>query len=55
MKRTLAAAALLAALVAAPQPAGAQDYPSRPVRIVVPFSAGAGNDLLGRLLADDLS
>jgi tripartite-type tricarboxylate transporter receptor subunit TctC len=55
MKRTLAAAALLAVLMAAPQPAGAQDYPSRPVRIVVPFSAGAGNDLLGRLLAAELT
>ena len=46
------AAMALAWMVA---PVAAQDYPSRPVRIVVPFAAGAGNDLLGRLLAAELT
>jgi tripartite-type tricarboxylate transporter receptor subunit TctC len=35
--------------------AGAQTYPSKPVRIMVPFSAGGGSDLIGRVLAQELS
>jgi tripartite-type tricarboxylate transporter receptor subunit TctC len=35
--------------------ADAQEWPSRPVHIVVPFAAGGGSDILGRLLADQLS
>ena len=50
--RIALAAMVLAWMVA---PVAAQDYPSRPVRIVVPFAAGAGNDLLGRLLAAELT
>jgi len=32
----------------------AQDYPSRPVTIIVPFSAGGGVDVMARLLAEKL-
>jgi tripartite-type tricarboxylate transporter receptor subunit TctC len=49
----LAAAALLASLHGAP--AQAQDaWPSRAVRIVVPFSAGGTTDVVARALAKDL-
>lgn len=55
MMRKLFVAMVVALGWAAPPPSWAQDYPARPVRIVVPFAAGAGNDLLGRLLATELS
>ena len=45
----IAVLALLGALVAVP--ARAQQFPSKPVRLIVPFVAGGSADVLGRVLA----
>jgi tripartite-type tricarboxylate transporter receptor subunit TctC len=52
VRRALLAAAITTA--AAGVPAQAQDYPTRPVTIVVPLAAGSGMDALVRLYAEKL-
>ena len=44
-----------ATLAAVPLPAGAQEYPSRPVRIVVPFATGGPADVYARFVGQRLS
>jgi tripartite-type tricarboxylate transporter receptor subunit TctC len=51
--RAAAAAALLC--LAAPPALDAQTFPSRPVTIVVPTTAGGGTDIIARLIGDQLS
>ena len=36
-------------------PARAQDYPSRPIRVLIAFPPGGPTDFVGRLLADKMS
>ena len=49
------AASVAVAPLAAPSPAFAQSFPSKPVKLVVPFPPGGSLDNVGRLLAQKLS
>ena len=35
-------------------PASAQDYPVKPIRIIVPFGPGGGGDIVGRIFGQSL-
>jgi len=53
--RNLLRAGLAALALSLIQPAFAQDYPSRPVRLIVPFGAGGPADVYARMIAQNLS
>src|SRR3954471_23198421 len=55
MTARLVALLLLLAPVVVAAPVSAQDYPSRPVRIIVPFGAGGPADVFARVVAQHLS
>ena len=44
-RRTL----LLAALLLFPTLASAQNFPARPIKLIVPFPAGGPNDIIARV------
>jgi tripartite-type tricarboxylate transporter receptor subunit TctC len=53
---TLRIRSFLAALLCFAAPlAGAQDYPSKPIKVIVPYAAGGGADILARLVGQQLS
>jgi tripartite-type tricarboxylate transporter receptor subunit TctC len=52
--RIISAAALLAAALALALPACAEDYPSKPIRLIVPYAAGGGADIVARIVAEKL-
>jgi tripartite-type tricarboxylate transporter receptor subunit TctC len=49
------ALAVCSLVAAAPSIASAQDYPSRPITLVVPYAAGGGNDVIARIVAERMS
>lgn len=55
MKRTAACLAVFGAgLAALSAVASAQDYPARPIRMIIPFPPGGSNDVVGRMVATKL-
>ena len=47
---------LLAGVLAlAAIPAAAQDYPTRPVTVIVPFAAGGPTDVIARIVTDNMA
>ena len=48
-------AALLAAVLCAALPAQAQQFPSKPIRVVVPYAAGGTSDILARAIGPKLT
>ena len=53
--RTLLRLAALASAAVVAAGAPAQDYPTKPIRIVVGYTTGGGNDLIARLLAPKMA
>lgn len=55
MQGKLALASCVAACLATSAVAHAQQYPSKPIRLIVPYPASGGNDILGRIVAQKVS
>src|SRR5215813_2477337 len=55
MSRWRFCATALAVLLVASSPAGAAEWPAKPIRLVVPSSAGGAADLMGRTFATALA
>jgi tripartite-type tricarboxylate transporter receptor subunit TctC len=55
MRTLLGRIAIIAVCLLLTAPALAQTYPTRQIRLIVPFAAGGPADLLGRVIADEMS
>jgi len=50
----IACLGIVAAIAAAPDATQAAEFPSRPIKLVIPYAAGGPTDIFGRLLAEYL-
>jgi tripartite-type tricarboxylate transporter receptor subunit TctC len=55
LKTLVKAGAAAAMLFGLTLPGSAETYPSKPVKVVVPFAAGGGTDIFGRIWAEEMS
>ena len=54
MKR-FALMVMVLASIASFTPASAQNYPTRPIKVVVPFTAGGGSDITARMVTEQMA
>ena len=54
-RRLVVAALVAAGLLAAAQPGVAQEWPNRPIKLIVPYTPGTGQDTIARTLAPKLT
>ncbi len=55
LQRSLIAAIILACTSMIGLPALGQDYPAKPIRLIIPFAPGGGTDLVGRVMTIKMS
>jgi tripartite-type tricarboxylate transporter receptor subunit TctC len=55
MKHLLSAALLATTAVVAAGPTAAQQYPAKPIRMIIGFPPGGGTDIIGRIVAQRMS
>lgn len=55
MMANLATLTLLGLVLPVVSPARAQDWPTKPIKVIVPFAAGGGTDFIARLMAQHLT
>ena len=54
-RRLMLGASLALAWMFGVNTAGAQDYPSRPITVIIPFAGGSASDVVSRIMFDKMS
>ena len=53
-RRLMLGASLALAWMFGVNTAGAQDYPSRPITVIIPFAGGSASDVVSRIMFDKM-